>query len=67
MPYFKECLTCRLACDQVMTTKGHCYNILQCPKKHEGVPAFPYKFEEMKKEAKGQEVATYAEGEENRE
>ena len=45
VPYFKECLTCTLCCDQVMATKGHVYNILVCPKKHTGEPMFPYKLQ----------------------
>ncbi len=55
IPYFKECLTCTMCCDQVMATQGHVYNILVCPKKHTSEPMFPYKYEEMKREKEEQE------------
>ena len=47
-PYFRECLFCRLACDQVLASKGNGYNILCCPKRHTGDAFFPYKLKEMR-------------------
>ena len=50
IPYFRECLFCRLMCDQVFASKGNIYNILNCPKKHTGEAFFPYALKKMKKE-----------------
>ena len=47
-PYYRECLLCRLACDQVLASKGNGYNILCCPKRHTGDAFFPYKLREMR-------------------
>ena len=47
IPYFRECLFCRLTCDQVLASKGNGYNILCCPKRHSGEAFFPYKLKEM--------------------
>ena len=49
-PYYKECLSCSLSCSQIIMYGTMSYDILNCPKKHKGEPAFPYKFAEMKRE-----------------
>ena len=54
-PYFHECLSCSLSCEQIIQHGAMSYNILNCPKKHKGEPLFPYKYEEMKKEYEQQE------------
>ena len=48
IPYFRECLYCRLTCDHTLASKGNGYNILCCPKKHTGEAFFPYKLKEMR-------------------
>ena len=54
-PYFHECLSCSLSCEQIIQHGAMSYNILNCPKAHKGEPLFPYKFMEMKKEYMQQE------------
>ena len=54
-PYFHECLSCSLSCEQIIQHGATSYNILNCPKAHKGEPLFPYKFMEMKKEYMQQE------------
>ena len=54
-PYFHECLSCSLSCEQIIRYGAMSYNILNCPKKHKNEPTFPYKYEEMKKEYEQQE------------
>lgn len=54
-PYFSECLSCLLSCEQIIQHGAMSYNILTCPKAHKGEPAFPYKFMDMKKEYEQQE------------
>ena len=49
-PYYHECLSCSLSCEQIIRYGAMSYNILTCPKKHKGEATFPYKFAEMKKE-----------------
>ena len=55
-PYFHECLSCSLSCEQIIQHGAMSYNILNCPKTHKGEPLFPYKFMEMKKEYEQQEA-----------
>ena len=55
LPYFKECLICHLTCDQLLASKGNGYDLMTCPKRHEGEPFFPYQYKEMKKEYDKQE------------
>ena len=54
-PYFKECLYCRLTCDLLLAGKGTGYDLMTCPKRHEGEPFFPYKYKAMKQEYDKQE------------
>ena len=49
-PYYRECLSCSLSCEQLIRYRETSYNILTCPKTHKGSPMFPYKYAEMKKE-----------------
>ena len=49
-PYFKCCLVCTLSCSMTIQHGNFSYDIFSCPKRDRGEPAFPYKFEEMKKE-----------------
>ena len=49
-PYFKCCLVCTLSCSMTIQNGNFSYDIFTCPKRDRGEPAFPYKFEEMKKE-----------------
>ena len=49
-PYFKCCLVCTLSCSMTIQHGNFSYDIFTCPKRDRGEPAFPYKFEEMKKE-----------------
>jgi len=54
-PYFTECLSCLLSCEQIIQHGATSYNILNCPKQHKGDPCFPYRYLEMKKEYEQQE------------
>lgn len=54
-PYFTECLSCLLSCEQIIQHGAMSYSITNCPKAHKGDPMFPYKYAEMKKEYEQQE------------
>lgn len=56
IPYFRECLFCRLTCDQVLASKGNGYNILCCPKRHSGDAFFPYKLKEMREKEEAERI-----------
>ena len=46
-PYFNWCLHCDLSCQQIIAREKTEYSILNCPRKHNDTPKFPYKYEEM--------------------
>ena len=49
MPYWSECLYCRLQCDNILASTGNPANVINCPKGHKGEPFFPYKYDQMKR------------------
>lgn len=55
-PYFTECLSCSLSCEQIIQHGSMSYSILDCPKKHKGDPMFPYKYAEMKQVKENEEM-----------
>ena len=49
-PHWNECLICDLSCEVNIRYGATSFNQVTCPKKHKGEPAFPYAYEEMKRQ-----------------
>lgn len=49
-PYFKECVTCSLSCEQIIKYSDTNYNLYNCPKTHKEEPAYYYAWLEGKRE-----------------